>query len=39
MSENNNWDALRANMDILKAGLDTYYYFDFKGNITDSTEE
>ena len=29
--------TLHTNMDILKVGLDTYYIFELKGNLTDST--
>ena len=32
-----NKDNLHANMDILKAGLDTCYIFELKCNPTDST--
>ena len=35
--EEKNWDALRANMDILKTLLDTYKCFELKGNLTDSS--
>ena len=36
--KDNNWDALRTNRDILKTRLDVCQYFEFKGNLTDSTE-
>ena len=32
-----NWEALGVNMDFLIAGLDTYYVFELKGNLSDST--
>ena len=32
-----NWDALCANMDILKTGLDSYISFELKGNLADFT--
>ena len=32
-----NLEAWHANMDILIAGLDTFYVFELKGSLTDST--
>ena len=32
-----NLEALYTNMDILIARLDTYYGFELKGSLTDST--
>ena len=32
-----NWDALGANMDTFKTGLNACYYFELKSNLTNST--
>ena len=36
-NEMGNLEALCANMGIFIAGLDTYYFFELKGNLSDST--